>query len=51
VLKKDIANALSKYGLDFEEAVKSLEKMGYIVSVGYKGSYVMLTAKGRECKI
>jgi Mn-dependent DtxR family transcriptional regulator len=50
VSKKDIANALSKYGLNFEEALKSLEKMGYIASVGYKGSYVMLTTKGKNVK-
>jgi Mn-dependent DtxR family transcriptional regulator len=41
---------LSKYGLNFEEAFKSLERMGYIVSVGYKGSYMMLTTKGKNMK-
>jgi Mn-dependent DtxR family transcriptional regulator len=50
VSKKDIANALSKYGLNFEEAFKSLERMGYIVSVGYKSSYMMLTTKGKNIK-
>jgi Mn-dependent DtxR family transcriptional regulator len=50
VSKRDLANALSKYGLNFEEALKSLEKMGYIISVGYKGSYVMLTTKGKNIK-
>jgi Mn-dependent DtxR family transcriptional regulator len=48
VMKRDIANALSKYGFNFEEAVESLEKMGYIVSVGYKGSHIMLTTKGEN---
>jgi Mn-dependent DtxR family transcriptional regulator len=48
VLKRDIANALSKYGLNFEETVKSLEKMGYIISVGYKDSHIMLTTKGKN---
>jgi Mn-dependent DtxR family transcriptional regulator len=50
VSKRDLANALSKYGLNFEEALKSLEKMGYIISVGYKGSYVMLTTKGKNIR-
>jgi Mn-dependent DtxR family transcriptional regulator len=50
VSKRDLANALSKYGLNFEEALKSLEKMGYIISVGYKGSYMMLTTKGKNIK-
>jgi Mn-dependent DtxR family transcriptional regulator len=49
VLKRDIANALSKYGLNFEEALKSLERMGYI-SIGYKGSHIMLTTKGKIIK-
>jgi Mn-dependent DtxR family transcriptional regulator len=48
VSKKNIADALSKYGFDFEGAIKRLEKMGYIVSVGSKGSYVMLTSKGEN---
>jgi Mn-dependent DtxR family transcriptional regulator len=50
VSKRDIANALSKYGLNFEEAVKRLERMGYIASVGHKGSHLMLTTKGRNIK-
>jgi Mn-dependent DtxR family transcriptional regulator len=51
VLKRDIANALSKYGLNFEEALKSLERMGYIIiSIGYKGSHIMLTTKGKIIK-
>ena len=50
VSKRDIAGALSKYGFDFEGAVESLEKMGYIVSVGYKGSHIMLTAKGENVR-
>jgi biotin operon repressor len=48
VSKRDIANALSKYGFDFEEAVKSLERIGYTVSVGHKGFRLMLTAKGEN---
>jgi Mn-dependent DtxR family transcriptional regulator len=50
VSKRDIANALSKYGFNFEEAVKSLERMDYIASVGYKGSHIMLTAKGKNIR-
>jgi Mn-dependent DtxR family transcriptional regulator len=50
VSKRDIAGVLSKYGFDFEEAIKRLEKMGYIVSVGHKGSHIMLTAKGENVK-
>jgi Mn-dependent DtxR family transcriptional regulator len=50
VSKRDLANALSKYGLNFEEALKSLEKMGYIISVGYKGSHIMLTTKGKNIR-
>ena len=50
VMKRDIANALSKYGFNFEEAVESLEKMGYIVSVGYKGSHITLMTKGENIR-
>ena len=48
VSKEDAAGTVSKYGLSFEEAVKSLERMGYIASVGHKGSHIMLTTKGKN---
>lgn len=51
VSKRDIADALSKYGLGSEEAIESLERMGYILSVGYKRSYVMLTTKGMQAPL
>lgn len=49
--KRYITDTLSEHGLDFEGAIKSLERMGYIVSVDYKGSYVMLTTKGENARV
>jgi hypothetical protein len=51
VLKKDISKALSEYGLNAEEAIENLTKKGYLLSSGYKQSYVMLTTKGRNTKV
>ena len=50
VSKSDIANALSNYGLNFKEAIKRLERMGYIASVGYKGLLYHAHHQGKEHK-
>jgi len=51
VSKKYIARILSRYGLDHEQAFRRLERKGYILSVGYKGSWVELTRKGERVRL
>jgi len=51
VSKKYIARVLSSYGLDHEQALRSLERKGYLVSVGYKGGWVAFTRKGERVRL